>query len=239
MKYLLITICIFIGVFNSIILKAQSNLTISCTILSCNPNMDNLNISCENLVTNEIIKPKEHRNKSNKTANLTQASRSYEIVTLLQSQYRVTLTQPGCLKKLIYIDTSIPTEKEGEYEISFKLELKTQNDSARAKSDSMPISFFNYNSNTGDFNYVKNPALIITSILNRIGVEKTIRNEFANALSYFNEALGLNSNSQEVLFNRGGVKLKLKDIPGACEDWNSAKQNGHPNADELIEQYCN
>jgi hypothetical protein len=55
----------------------------------------------------------------------------------------------------------------------------------------------------------------------------------------YSEALKFTPNDINSLYNRGIVKLKLNDNAGACMDWSNIKQNGFPDADKLLEKYCN
>lgn len=58
------------------------------------------------------------------------------------------------------------------------------------------------------------------------------------AIFYFTKSLGQIPNFRDALNKRGQVKLKIKDVKGACEDWHLAQKNGDKEVGELLEKYC-
>ena len=52
------------------------------------------------------------------------------------------------------------------------------------------------------------------------------KGDFANALNDLNKAIELQSNNGIAFLNRGIVKEMLRDVDGACEDWQIASNLG-------------
>ena len=70
------------------------------------------------------------------------------------------------------------------------------------------------------------------------GMEEMKKEDFENAVLFFNDALSIKHGDIDALYNRGLCKQKLGDQKGMCWDWNRIKQLGKSNADELLEKYC-
>lgn len=238
MRHLKLLFFLLFNLLFSIKSNAQSTLTINCSIFSCQENLDSMNITCENLVTNKIFDVKGKRNKSAQSDSITRVSMIYEIVLLLQSKYKVTFVQKGCRSLSLYFDTELPKTEEGEYGLRFNLNLKTLNDSFDTTLKNVQGILYRYESRTRDFDYVKNANSLIAEMLYNIGVEKMVKNEFSDAMADYDEALLFNPENINALYNRGVIKLKLKDNLGACHDWNAIKQSGNSDADKLLLQFC-
>jgi len=63
-------------------------------------------------------------------------------------------------------------------------------------------------------------------------------NELTSALNDLNTAIKLNPNYANAYDNRGRVKHKLGDLPGACADWTAAVSMGLNASKDLIIKYC-
>ncbi len=57
-------------------------------------------------------------------------------------------------------------------------------------------------------------------------------------LDYYDRALALKQNQAVLLRERGVVKKELDQMESACEDWNTAAQNGDSFSQNLIASYC-
>lgn len=58
------------------------------------------------------------------------------------------------------------------------------------------------------------------------------------ATDNFNRSLELNPYHFASFANRGMARYNLKDINGACSDWNDAKELGHSGSSEYLSKYC-
>lgn len=235
-----ITFIILFALIFSTRLIAQSSLKITCTIFSCQDNLDEMNFSCENLVTNKIFHVNGKRNKPSLNNSIKEFSKTYEFVLSLQTKYRVTFSQMGCGMRSIYFETNIPKAEASEYWLVFKMALRKQDSDLMNRDSAKTFSvLYKYVPSIKDFDYENNATIGIAEMLYNIAVEKTIKNEFSEALIDYNEALTFNPEDINSLYNRGIVKLKLLDNAGACQDWNKIKQKGFTDADELLKKYCN
>ncbi|MEM9022291.1 MAG: energy transducer TonB [Bacteroidota bacterium] len=70
------------------------------------------------------------------------------------------------------------------------------------------------------------------------GVERFYAKDYTAALAHFDEAHTSNPKNPVVLYNRGLVKMQLKDMTGACKDWEKAGAMGDRQARETYAQQC-
>ena len=61
---------------------------------------------------------------------------------------------------------------------------------------------------------------------------------YAAARKDYDEALRLNAYHHASYANRGFARYNLKDRPGACADWQQAKEAGYSAAQQYISKYC-
>ena len=237
MKLFRMFLIIIIILLKSISLSAQNNVTINFSIGTRQNNIDSMTVSCENLVTNNIFKVKGKK-KSINVYNEINMYMSYEIIFLLQSKYRITFSKPGCSDETFYLNTTMPKSEEGSYSLHYISNLNTSRDSITGFLNAPQSVYCWYVISKKSFDPEFDPILI-NEMLYNVGVEKSEKNEYEVAIIDFTEALKFIPNDVNSLYNRGVIKLKLKDKIGACEDWNTIKSNGHPDADALLIKYCN
>jgi len=224
---------IAIILLKSLTINAQNNLTILFSIGSCQNNLDSMTVSCENLVTNKIIKV-TGKKKSIKEKKYM----SYEVLFLYQSKYRITFSKSGCNEVTFYLNTTMPKSKEGARSAHLISHLKALRDSVTGSLNESLNAYCSYIISKKSFDTEFDPILI-TEMLYNIGVEKSQKNELEDAIIDFTEALKFSPQDVNSLYNRGVLKLKLNDKIGACQDWNIIKANGFPDADTLLQKYCN
>ena len=70
-------------------------------------------------------------------------------------------------------------------------------------------------------------------------ISKEKLEDFRGALSDYTNEIEIDPKASAPYFNRGIVKLTLKDKDGACLDWSKAGELGQENAYETIKIYCN
>ncbi len=63
-------------------------------------------------------------------------------------------------------------------------------------------------------------------------------NLIKEAIFLYEEALAETIDSSEIYFEIGKLRLLLKDKIGACQDFEKAKNLGHHEAVEMINNYC-
>jgi regulator of sirC expression with transglutaminase-like and TPR domain len=59
-----------------------------------------------------------------------------------------------------------------------------------------------------------------------------------DALKEFDKCLEMNPNFPDALYNRGVVRLQLKQRKSACEDLNKAAELGYQRAYSMLDAYC-
>lgn len=92
------------------------------------------------------------------------------------------------------------------------------------------------NSKQGGYNMVVDD-IFINNFYNE-GADLAALSEFSSALPYFDQVLSLASTDVDALYNRGVCHLKTDQSEKACEDWNKIKRLRRPDADALIQKYC-
>lgn len=69
--------------------------------------------------------------------------------------------------------------------------------------------------------------------------EKEATNDYKGAIQDFNKAIELNHpENARAFYLRGITNAMLKDINGACLDWNKAEKLGYSQASGMISKYC-
>ncbi len=63
-------------------------------------------------------------------------------------------------------------------------------------------------------------------------------NIYDKALENIDKAIALNPNYALYYYRSGEIKARMKNMKGACEDWNKAKQLGYKDAEEVIMYNC-
>lgn len=61
---------------------------------------------------------------------------------------------------------------------------------------------------------------------------------YQEAILDYNKALQIQPDYAEVYHLRGLAKAELKDMNGACEDWEKSYENGEKRAMELLIEFC-
>jgi Flp pilus assembly protein TadD len=63
--------------------------------------------------------------------------------------------------------------------------------------------------------------------------------DFQGAIEDFNKAISINPNYGYAYMNRGIAKENIRDVSGACKDWNEATLNGVEVAKTYLDADCN
>lgn len=71
-----------------------------------------------------------------------------------------------------------------------------------------------------------------------IGVNLSKEGNYAGAIDHFTNAININPQDIDALYNRGIMKIKLNDINGACIDFNTIRSLDSSDADVLLKKYC-
>ena len=58
------------------------------------------------------------------------------------------------------------------------------------------------------------------------------------AMSDYNRAIMLNPGMAQAYYNRGILRLRMKEVGQACEDFHRVRSLGYSRADDLIRQFC-
>ena len=70
-------------------------------------------------------------------------------------------------------------------------------------------------------------------------LEMDIMKNDSLALIDYNNAIKINPSFAQAYYNRGILELRLNNTNEACSDFQKVNKLGYPNADKLIEHYCN
>lgn len=62
--------------------------------------------------------------------------------------------------------------------------------------------------------------------------------EYKSARADYDKALGINPYHQASYANRAMIRYNLKDVDGACEDWQQAQELGYQAAEKYLNKYC-
>jgi tetratricopeptide (TPR) repeat protein len=77
----------------------------------------------------------------------------------------------------------------------------------------------------------------VEAYVNR-GVLKYQLQDFQGSVGDFNQALTLDDKYAEAYLDRGMARYMTNDLKGACEDWEKANKLQLPEAQNLLQQYC-
>jgi len=78
-----------------------------------------------------------------------------------------------------------------------------------------------------------------STLLNRLGRYEEARRDLDMAMiKTCDQAIESDPKDMEAYHNRGLVKHRLNDLPGACADWKRALELGFEQARELLEAHC-
>jgi protein TonB len=102
-----------------------------------------------------------------------------------------------------------------------------QNGKPVSTSMRLPIKFVLFNAGCFDNNYYYNQ-----------GVKYYEKGYYDEALESYNEAIRLNPEDVDALYNCVMIKIKQNDIPSACNYIRKIKEINKPDADALFEKYC-
>jgi tetratricopeptide (TPR) repeat protein len=73
---------------------------------------------------------------------------------------------------------------------------------------------------------------------NHIGDIHLRQKKYALALTNFSKIIELDPKASFAYVKRGVSKYEMKDLSGACKDWQKALELGYPGAKEEIEKFC-
>ena len=62
--------------------------------------------------------------------------------------------------------------------------------------------------------------------------------KYSQALNDYSEAININPNESSYFFNRGEMKLFLRDLKGCCSDWRRAASQGNAKANKWVKETC-
>lgn len=71
-----------------------------------------------------------------------------------------------------------------------------------------------------------------------IGANLAMKQQYQDAVPYFDEVISNTHNDFDALYNRGVCYLKLGETSKACTDWEVIKSSGKSDADRLLLKYC-
>ncbi len=74
-------------------------------------------------------------------------------------------------------------------------------------------------------------------IINKAKIEY-LQNNFEASLQDYNRAIESNPNSDLALFNRGLLKIAMKDTTAACKDFSQAAELGYAKANDAMKLFC-
>ena len=77
-----------------------------------------------------------------------------------------------------------------------------------------------------------------SSELNDSAIGRAKAEDYKAAFDLFAKALSYNPDNGNVYQNRGTMRWRLKDMNGACEDWNKAVELGSKPAMKYVRKYC-
>jgi len=171
-------------------------------------------------------------NAYHKKGKLEKAYRSYENVLKIQQDFAPAWLNAGTIM--------LKTKQFGQALYAFNQAIKYDPNYSEAYYNKGYLKLIEGDKQTAQKLFSKsiehNPYFL-PAYRNR-GVLLMEMNKYRRAIKDFNHAIRFSNKSPKLLELRGDCKMMLKDMKGACNDWEKAKKLGNTRVNNKIKSYC-